>query len=99
VVVPATVDVVVESGVEVVVEGMVVDWADVGRSAGAEAVVSDVPHAPRRRPRAMTVILDLDPTELMAIGYLRQWPDPFSAPSSPTPAGDKVPTGRRHRGG
>ena len=47
----------------------------------------------------MTVILDLDPTELMAIGYLRQWPDPFSAPSSPTPAGDKVPTGRRHRGG
>ena len=66
-----TVDVVVDWGIEVVVEGIVEDCADVGGSAAVVVAVSEVPQALRRRPMAMTAILDFDPTELMTGGYIR----------------------------
>ena len=81
-----TVDVVVDRGIEVVVEGIVEGCADVGGSVGVVAAVSDVPQALKRRVKAMTVILDFDPTELMTGGYIRSATDSDLAPSSPAPA-------------
>ena len=83
-----TVAVVVDWGIEVVVEGIVEGCADVGGSAGVVVAVSDVPQAPMSRVKAMTVILDFDPTELMTGGYIR----------SVTVTGRSVPPlGGRHR--
>jgi hypothetical protein len=83
-----TVDVVVDWGIEVVVEGIVEVCADVGGSAGVVVAVSDVPQALMSRVKAMTVILDFDPMELMTGGYIR----------SATDSGRSVPTlGERHR--
>jgi hypothetical protein len=72
VVVSATVDVVVDGGVEVA-EEVVVEGASVaGGSAGGVVVVCDVPQALSRRAKAMPVLPDLDPTELMTGGYRRR---------------------------